>query len=219
MDSRGSTPGSAATRDPAASWKKERDVPISGGGTWTSYTLDPADGLLLLFTSKDGRHMLAVAPKNGYLYDCDRATGKRRYKTAITTIENAAAPLASKGPHFCPGTQGGVEWNGPSCNPETGKIKWRYKAPTPLLSGVTTTAGELVFFFGDMVGHVFALNAANGERLWSHEVHGATGGGIISYEVNGHQRLAVAAGMTSPIWPTPKTTGKIIVFGLKSPSQ
>ena len=29
-----------------ASWKNTPDVPISGGGTWSSYTLDPATGRL-----------------------------------------------------------------------------------------------------------------------------------------------------------------------------
>jgi len=28
------------------------------------------------------------------------------------------------------------------------------------------------------------------------------------------QRIAVAAGMTSPIWPTPKINGKVVVLGL-----
>ena len=32
----------------------------------------------------------------------------------MTTIQNADAPLTAAGTHFCPGTLGGVEWNGPS---------------------------------------------------------------------------------------------------------
>ena len=35
-----------------------------------------------------------------------------------------------------------------------------------------------------------------------------------TYKVNGVQRVAVAAGMTSPIRPTEKTTAKIMVLGV-----
>lgn len=35
---------------------------------------------------------------------------------------------------------------------ESGKTAWRFKAPAPLLSGVTPTAGG-VLFFGDMAGN------------------------------------------------------------------
>lgn len=43
------SPGSAASSpkaERAASWKNAADVPITGGATWTSYTLDPKSGLL-----------------------------------------------------------------------------------------------------------------------------------------------------------------------------
>ncbi|MEP7044077.1 MAG: PQQ-binding-like beta-propeller repeat protein, partial [Dokdonella sp.] len=36
----------AAADDAAATWKNEAGFPITGGATWTSYTLDPANGLL-----------------------------------------------------------------------------------------------------------------------------------------------------------------------------
>jgi alcohol dehydrogenase (cytochrome c) len=37
---------------------------------------------------------------------------------------------------------------------------------------------------------------------------------VISYDTGAGQRVAVAAGMTSPIWPTPKINGKVVVLGL-----
>jgi alcohol dehydrogenase (cytochrome c) len=36
------------------------------------------------------------------------------YRTTTTTIENGEAPLTSEGTRFCPGVQGGTEWNGPA---------------------------------------------------------------------------------------------------------
>jgi alcohol dehydrogenase (cytochrome c) len=42
----------------------------------------------------------------------------------------------------------------------------------------------------------------------------AIAGGVITYDAGGGQRVAVTAGMTSPIWPTPKIPGKVVVLGL-----
>jgi alcohol dehydrogenase (cytochrome c) len=315
----------------AASWGNDPDVPVNGGATWTSYTLDPDTGLLyvpggnpapdfvptlrpgsnlltdsvvvldartgeyrahyqlvpedfhdwdvaaapVLLKTANGRHVMAVTPKDGRLYGYDLDSGKRLYRVPITTIENDKAPLSREGTRFCPGTQGGVEWNGPAYDPETrliytgavdwcttvmvadpeqvksvsvgqpwsgsasekdmfgafdstdrwagwlyasdaetGKMAWRFKAPAPLMSGVTPTAGGIVFF-GDMTGTAYALDAKTGEKLWSQDLGGAIGGGVISYEAGGKQRVAFSVGMTSPIWPTTKTTAKVVVFGLE----
>lgn len=317
------------------SWRNADDVPIAGGATWTSYTLDPERGLLYvpggnpapdfvkglrpgdnlfsnsvvvldarsgaykahyqmvpedfhdwdvassptLFTARSGRRLLAEAAKDGYLYGYDLESGEGIYRTPITTIENATAPLTPEGTRFCPGSQGGVEWNGAAYSPatdfvytgavdwcttvrvadpskvksmsygqpwsgsadeknmfgsmdptdrwagwlyateaESGKTAWRFKAPAPLMSGVTPTAGGLVLF-GDMAGKAYALDAQTGDELWSRDLGGAVGGGVITYERDGEQRVAFAYGMTSPIWPTTKTTGKVVVFGLAPPAQ
>jgi alcohol dehydrogenase (cytochrome c) len=37
---------------------------------------------------------------------------------------------------------------------------------------------------------------------------------VITYDAGQGQRIAVAAGMTSPIWPTPNVNGKVVVLGL-----
>lgn len=168
-----------------ASWGNAADVPIAGGATWTSYTLDTATGLLyvpggnpapdfahglrpgenlytnsvvvldartgayrthfvitpkdfhdwdvstapVLTTTKSGERRLLVAPKDGHLYGYDLKSGARRYRTPVTTIENVTAPLTAAGTRFCPGTQGGSEWNGPAYNPTnnlvyTGTVDW-----------------------------------------------------------------------------------------------
>ena len=317
----------------AMTWKNAPDVPISGGGTWTSYTLDPVTGHLYvptanpspdyvdslregenlftnsvvvldantggyvshfqiaprdwhdwdvsnapaLITTQGGKRLLSFAPKNGRLYGVDIATNKLLYRSPVTRIENNEAPLsADKETHFCPGAAGGGEWNGVAydapdnliltgetewcttvklqsnskvravenghiwmgdnqVNPldiagsqdphgnwagwlyatdaDTGEWKWRLKANYPILSGITPTAGGLVFF-GDMGGNFYAADASNGKRLWTQKLEGAIGGGVISYMVNGSQKVAVAAGMTSFFWPTEQATGKIVILGL-----
>ena len=326
--------GSQAPNPPAAppaSWQTTDGSPITGGATWTSYSLDPAQGLLYipggnpapdfarehrkgdnlltdsivvldaktgayrrhfqlvkrdfhdwdvstapaLFTSKGGHALLAEAPKDGHLHVIDLASGKLLYNKAMTRTFNTDAPIATAGTRFCPGSQGGAEWNGPAYDPsdnliftgevdwcvtvhaatadaiaavpmgqpwsgspdgfgqfddpskwagwmtatdaDSGKRKWQFKAPFPLMSGVTPTAGG-VLFFGDMGGTFYAFDSGSGKKLWSTDLGGAIAGGVISYDTGAGQKVAVAAGMTSPIWPTPKVNGKIVVLGLAAPA-
>ena len=96
---------------------------------------------------------------------------------------------------------------------DTGERKWQFHAPFPLTGGVTPTNGGLVLF-GDMGGNFYAFGAASGTKLWSLNLGGAIGGGVITYDSGQGQKIAVAAGMTSPIWMTPKINGKVVVFGL-----
>ena len=310
------------------SWGHQEGVPVSGGGTWSSVSLDLASGLAYvpggnpapdfvpelrrganlfansvvvldartgaykrhmpmtlrdfhdwdvsaspaLFTSRAGRKLVATAGKDGHLYVNDRDTGRQLLRTPVTTIENAEAPLTVQGTHFCPGTQGGTQWNGPAYSPATNLIytgavdwcstvrtmtpeevkkvapgkslsgadgspfgtidpregwagwiyaidadtwqtRWKYKMAAPVLGGVTPTAGGLLFA-GDIAGNFVALDAASGRPLWSVRLVGAIGGGIISYEAEGKQRIAVADGMVSSLWPAAKVSSKLIVFGI-----
>jgi alcohol dehydrogenase (cytochrome c) len=87
------------------------------------------------------------------------------------------------------------------------------QSAVPVDGGITPTAGG-VLFFGDMGGNLYAFDAAKGRKLWSTDLGGAIAGGVITYDTGAGQRVAVAAGMTSPIWPTPKVNGKVVVFGL-----
>jgi alcohol dehydrogenase (cytochrome c) len=316
-----------------ATWKNASDTPITGGATWTSYTLDPTTGLLYvpggnpapdfaigvreggnlysgsvvvldaktgayrnhfklvpndwhdwdvsnapaLIQTRGGKKLLSVTPKDGHMYGFDLATNTMLYRTPVDRIENAQEPFAlDKAVHFCPGTVGGAEWNGPSYDPQnnlifvgevdwcatvklqpdqqlqkvklgsawsgmatlnpystygtpdsfgkwagwvyavdadTGAWKWRLKSNYPVQSGVTATAGGLVFF-GDMGGNFYALDANNGQRLWGRKIGGALGGGVITYTAGGEQKVAVATGFTSILWPTEVVTGKIVILGL-----
>jgi len=82
-----------------------------------------------------------------------------------------------------------------------------------MLAAITPTAGGVVFT-GDLNGDVLALDAGNGSVLWRNSTGAALGGGVISYLTGGHQRMAVAAGMSPAIWPVPKTTGRVIIYSL-----
>jgi PQQ-dependent dehydrogenase (methanol/ethanol family) len=312
---------------PSDTWQNVPLTNISGGGTWTSFTLDAKRGELYvpggnpspdfandlrqgsnLFSGSvlvldaltgaykryyslvpsdfhdwdvasapalatiRGRRLMASTPKNGMLYTYDLDSGRRLYQTAVTTRLNADQPLSEDTPtRFCPGSQGGSEWNGPafdlmhaaiitgevdwcvtaklassddtlavpvgqawtgaddggfgtldqtsagwvtSVDAVTGQQRWRFRAPKPIVTAVTPTAGNLVFF-GDLNGTFYALNASNGRVLKTWALDGGLGGGVITYDTGAGQRVAVAAGMSSAVWSTvttPGTTAKIVVL-------
>ncbi len=65
----------------------------------------------------------------------------------------------------------------------------------------------------DLNGDLLAFQASSGKLLDRVATHQPAGGGIIAYENDGRERIAVAAGFASGIY---KTTGQptVIVFGL-----
>jgi alcohol dehydrogenase (cytochrome c) len=231
-----------------------------------------------LVTTSMGQRLVVAAGKDGHVYGTDRATGRRVYATVVSTIENIEAPLTGKGARFCPGVNGGVEWNGPSYSPRTnllyvgsidwcttlatysadqpgklkgkdalpwtgsnkltapfgandstrrgwltaidaddGSIKWRYASPTPIIAGVTATAGDVVFT-ADLTGKILAFDAKDGRELWSYAAGAPIGGGVITYLVGGTEYLAVAIGINSPTgWKLESPPAKLMVFRLRSP--
>jgi alcohol dehydrogenase (cytochrome c) len=78
-------------------------------------------------------------------------------------------------------------------NIDTGKIVWKYWASQPMIGGVLATGGNLVFT-GEGDGWFDAFNARTGERLWRFNLGAGVNAPPITYEVNGKQYIAVAAG-------------------------
>jgi len=101
---------------------------------------------------------------------------------------------------------------------DTGVWKWRVKTNYPIIGAVTPTAGGLVFF-GDVGGNFYAVDVANGQKLWGQKIGGAIGGGVITYNVNGVQKVAVTTGLISPAWPVQITTARVATLGVEGASQ
>ncbi len=78
-------------------------------------------------------------------------------------------------------------------NPVTQSEAWRVAYPGPSNGGVLATAGNLVVQ-GTAGGDVVVYRADNGEKLWSHHAQTGVLAGPVSYEIDGVQYIAVAAG-------------------------
>jgi alcohol dehydrogenase (cytochrome c) len=146
------------------------------------YQLDPNDGFdwdlgaaPVLYTDRSGQQRVLLGSKDGYVYSIDRQTHKLVFKTPVTTIFNADKKPTREGIRACPGSLGGVEWNGPAYNPQTNTIyvgadDWCaiYRSGEP-----NYEPGK--FYMGtDMIppasepksGWVTALDSDNGKVTW-----------------------------------------------------
>ena len=66
-----------------------------------------------------------------------------------------------------------------------------------------------------MGGNFYALDAATGQNLWGQKIGGAIGGGVITYAVNGAQKVAVATGYVSPAFPAEIRRARITILGVE----
>jgi alcohol dehydrogenase (cytochrome c) len=172
-----------------------------GGAEWNSPAYDPRTNLVLV----------------GEVDWCDSVRPKDLNELRSVKIGQPWAGMATWNPFWLFGKEGPTEghWAGwlYAVDADSGVWKWRLKSNYPILGGMTPTAGGVVFF-GDIGGNFYALDAANGQKLWGQELGGAIGGGVITYTANGAQKVAVAAGFTHLAWPTKIVTAKVVVLGL-----
>jgi alcohol dehydrogenase (cytochrome c) len=75
----------------------------------------------------------------------------------------------------------------------TGKQKWEFRLHSPPWSGVLSTAGGLVFGGSDE-GNFYALDGLTGAPLWDFQTGGPMAANPVSFTIDGHQHVAMAAG-------------------------
>jgi alcohol dehydrogenase (cytochrome c) len=75
---------------------------------------------------------------------------------------------------------------------ETGDVRWEFRLLSPPWSGVLSTAGGLVFSGSDE-GVFYALDARTGKPLWDFQTGGPIGANPVSFLIDGHQNIAIAA--------------------------
>lgn len=159
---------------------------VLGGSEWNGPALDRKDGLL------------------------------------ITPMDDWCATLKLGSTRYVPGAFffGGSDESGPyteargtltATNAATGKIVWQYKAPAPMLAGVTPTAAG-VTFTGCMNGDILAFESATGKLLYKNHTPGSIAGGVVTYAVNGKQYVAATSGNISRLTWGAQGKPSIVVY-------
>lgn len=216
--------------------------PRTGGATWTSYTLDPATGLLYvpagnaapdfdikarpglnlytdsvvildaktgafrehyqvtpndyhdwdlaatpsLIKTTAGKNLIIAAGKDGFVHGIDPSQKKEIYTTSVVERLNDTVPFSDKPVRFCPGVQGGIEWNGTAFHPSTNlvfansihlcyTIDLMKQSPPPGEPGTPYTGEADPDTFGEpdpkemRKGWLTALNADDGSIKWKYE--------------------------------------------------
>ena len=105
-----------------------------------------------------------------------------------------------------------------SLDSETGVVQWQFHASAPVVSGITPTAGGLVFA-GDMSGVLYAFKSSDGSVLYKVDTGGAIAGGISTYSIRGRQYLAVTSGNVSRESWGAVGIPSVVVYGLASDSS
>jgi len=78
-------------------------------------------------------------------------------------------------------------------DPRTGEHKWKFQMTDVTDSGILTTASDLLFA-GGREGYFHALDARTGTLLWKATLGGQIAAGPMTYQVDGKQYVAIAAG-------------------------
>lgn len=141
----------------------------AGGASWSPVSLDQSQGVAYVA----GVHM----PTRYTVKEVPAHEGKPALR--YTTLE------VVDGPKW--GTLTALDLR------NQGKIKWQTKTAEPLIGGVLATAGKLVFT-GEGNGQFNAFDAGSGERLWQFNCGAGVNAPPITYEIDGKQYIAVAAG-------------------------
>lgn len=99
----------------------------------------------------------------------------------------------------------------------SGKLRWRYKTPAPVIGAITPTAAG-VTFAGDASGLLYVFRTKDGELLRTIQTGGAIAGGIITYRIRDQQYLALGAGNISrSSWTGATGVPTMIVYRLPEP--
>ena len=249
------------TDDLRPDWGNDAGIPITGGATWVSYSLDRERGRLYVpagnpapdfipgmregdnlltntitvldtrtgayldhfelvpadfhdwdssappavVRTRGGRDVLVSAVKDGILRVHDEASGRKLVEMPITSQFNTTAPLTTEGTRFCPGSQGGVEWNGPAYSPVTnyaytGAVDWcttvtvktESEAASVAMGQPWSGSADEENIFGEFDpkeagrGWIYAVDVDTGHEAWRWEAPTPllaglvpTGGGVL----------------------------------------
>jgi PQQ-dependent dehydrogenase (methanol/ethanol family) len=121
---------------------------------------------------KGGRNYVSVGSKDAELYIYDRDSHALVAKKTLTRRVNDTVPLfAGKDVHVCPGSTGGVQWNGPAYHPGLGMI---FVNTVDWCTTYKSDPAKAAMFGGSMTmdppeqarGALLAFDATTGAQKW-----------------------------------------------------
>jgi len=159
----------------------------AGATNWYSPSYSPRTGLFYLSAWENYSTIFAEGERVTYREGQNFTGGNLRQ-----TPGTAPMPLLGRGVinTWHEGAPRGVVL---AIDPMTGDQKWKFEMHDVTTSGILTTATDLLFT-GGREGYFHALDARTGTLLWKVSVGGEVAAAPISYEVDGHQYVAIAAG-------------------------
>jgi glucose dehydrogenase len=100
----------------------------------------------------------------------------------------------------------------------TSIIRWRYGSHRPMLAAVTATSADLLFT-GELDGDFLVLDARDGAVLYRYATGAAMNGGVVTYQVNGAQYVAVTSGSANRFWRTSPRPARVTIFSVPTPTE
>jgi len=161
---------------------------LQGGTNWYSPSYSPRTGLFYVSAWED---YASVFIKEQQTYEEGRRFVGGRPTSPIPGAQNV--PGATRRPPINVWTEAAGHGAVIAIDPHTGEKKWKFPMTDTTDSGILTTATDLLFT-GGREGYFQALDARTGTLLWKAALGGPIVSGPMTYQVDGKQFVAVAAG-------------------------
>ncbi len=145
---------------------------------------------------------LVATTTSGKLLVRDRETRERLYDTILSS-DLPEHHTISYGPGYNPETDmlylptGTSEGGLTGVDAASGAVRWQHRSPMPMVAAVATTAGGIVCT-GELTGDFVTLDALSGEVLYRFDTGKPIDGGVVTYQIEEKQYIAVIAGRPTP---------------------
>jgi alcohol dehydrogenase (cytochrome c) len=159
---------------------------VQGGTNWYSPSYSPRTGLFYVSAWED--YASVFLPEENEYKSGQRFMGGR----PLSPIPGAPNPSLRGGP-INMWTEAVGHGAVLALDPRTGQKKWKFAMTDVTDSGILTTASDLLFT-GGREGYFQALDARTGALLWKASVGGTVSAAPITFEIDGKQHVAIAAG-------------------------
>jgi alcohol dehydrogenase (cytochrome c) len=161
---------------------------LQGGTNWYSPSYSPRTGLFYVSAWED---YASVFIREAQTFEEGRRFVGGRPTSPIPGAQNV--PGATKRPPINVWTEAAGHGAVIAIDPRTGEKKWKFPMTDTTDSGILTTASDLLFT-GGREGYFQALDARSGALLWKTILGGPIVAGPMTYQAEGKQFIAVAAG-------------------------